>query len=99
MKMCSGLSTSNNSYRSKDMEQSKGNTGTRDVTFNLVSIMYHALQGAETIEKYVGDADQGGGNEELTQFFQETKDEYGRLADRAKELLTREMSNSRSAAG
>ena len=79
------------------MEQSKGNTGTRDVTFNLVSIMYHALQGAETIDKYVADAGQGGGNDELAQFFRETKEEYGRRADRAKELLTREM--SRSAAG
>jgi len=80
------------------MEQSKGNTGTRDVTFDLVSIMYHALQGAETIDKYVGDADQGV-NDELAQFFRETKEEYGRRADKAKELLAREMSNSRSAAG
>lgn len=79
------------------MERSKGNTGTRDVTFNLVSIMYHALQGAETIEMYVGDAQ--GGDEELAQFFRETKEEYGRRADRAKQLLTREMSKSNSAAG
>jgi hypothetical protein len=81
------------------MQQSKGNTGTRDVTFNLVSIMYHALQGAETIDQYVGDADQGGSNDDLAQFFQETKEEYSRRADRTKELLAREMTNSRSAAG
>jgi len=81
------------------MQQSKGNTGTRDVTFNLVSIMYHALQGAETIDQYVGDADQGSSNDELAQFFQETKEEYSRRADKAKELLAREMTNSRSAAG
>lgn len=80
------------------MEQSKGNTGTRDVTFDLVSIMYHALQGAETIDKYVGDADQGVNNE-LAQFFRETKEEYARRADKAKELLVREMSGSKSAAG
>ena len=75
------------------MEQSTGNTGTRDVTFNLVSIMYHALQGAETIDKYIGDV-KGGSNDELSQFFRETKEEYSRRADRAKELLTRQMSNT-----
>ena len=73
------------------MEQSKGNTGTRDVTFDLVSIMYHALQGAETIEMYVDDADQD--NEELAEFFSETKDDYQRIADRAKELFFMEVSD------
>ena len=79
------------------MKQSKGNTGVRDVTFNLVSIMYHALQGAETIDKYVRDADKGGGNDELAEFFRETKEEYERRAEQAKDFLTREMSGSRSA--
>jgi hypothetical protein len=81
------------------MQQSKGNTGTRDVTFNLVSIMYHALQGAETIDRYMSDADSGGGNNDLAQFFRETKEEYSRRADMAKELLAREFTSSRSAAG
>ena len=45
------------------------------------------------------DADQGSSNDDLAQFFQETKEEYSRRADKAKELLAREMSNSRSAAG
>ena len=38
----------------------KANTGTQDTTYNLLSIIYHALQGAETYEKYIHDAEQGG---------------------------------------
>ena len=56
-------------------------------------------QGAETIDRYMGDADSGGGNEDMAQFFRETKEEYSRRADMAKELLAREFTGSRSAAG
>ena len=66
--------------------ESKGNTGTADVTYNLVSILFHALQGAETYDQYISDAEQGG-NQELAQFFREVKQENQRRADRAKQLL------------
>lgn len=57
--------------------ESTGNTGTRDEVFNLVSVLYHSLQSAETIDKYLQDsggqsgADSGG---DLNQFFSEVKD-------------------------
>lgn len=70
------------------MADSKGNTGTRDVTYNLASILYHALQGAETYDQYIRDAEQGG-DQELAQFFREVKDQNEQRADRAKQLLTR----------
>jgi hypothetical protein len=70
-------------------KQSTGETGTRDVTFNLVSVLYHALQGAETINMYVDDANTE--NEELAEFFEETKADYERIAEQAKELLAMEM--------
>lgn len=38
------------------MSNGTGNTGTQDVTYNLVSILYHALQGAETYDQYIQDA-------------------------------------------
>lgn len=34
----------------------EGNTGTDDNLYNLVSVLYHALQGAETYDKYISDA-------------------------------------------
>ena len=67
-------------------DNSQGDTGTRDITYDLLSTAYHALQAAETTALYISDARQEG-NQELEQFFTETKDEYQRRADRAKRLL------------
>ena len=73
-------------------DNSQGDTGTRDITYDLVSVIYHALQGAETTALYIADAEQEG-NQELAQFFREAKDEYQRRADRAKQLLTTHLGN------
>jgi rubrerythrin len=64
----------------------KESTGTRDTVYDLVSIIYHALQGAETYDMYITDAEQVG-DTELAKFFQEVQDEERRRADRAKQLL------------
>jgi hypothetical protein len=37
-------------------------TGTKDATYNLVSVLYHALQGADLYEQYASDA---GGDQDL----------------------------------
>ena len=72
---------------SKQSDQSQGHTGTRDITYDLISTAYHLLQGAETVAMYIQDAEQEG-NQELAQFFRETKEEYQRRAKRAEELLS-----------
>lgn len=61
-------------------------TGERDETYNLVSVLYHALQGAETIGTYIRDAERVG-DEELAEFFEDTRGEYVALAARARRLL------------
>jgi hypothetical protein len=61
-------------------------TGTRDTVYDLVSIIYHALQGAETYGMYIADAEEVG-DTELVKFFGEVWDEEQRRADRAKQLL------------
>jgi rubrerythrin len=71
-------------------QASTGNTGTRDVTYNLVSILYHALQGAETYDQYISDAEQNN-DKDLAQFFRDTKEENQRRADRAKQLLAQRL--------
>jgi hypothetical protein len=38
-------------------------TGTKDDTYNLVSVLYHALQGAETARHSLQDAEQAGDQE------------------------------------
>ena len=71
-----------------------GNTGTRDITYDLISTAYHLLQGAETVARYIEDAEQEG-NQELAQFFRETKEEYQRRATRAEQLLASHISKGR----
>lgn len=78
-------------------EKEQANTGTRDVTYDLLSVAYHLLQGAETVSMYIEDAEKEG-NKELAQFFRETKDEYARRADRAKQLLATHLGQGRERA-
>jgi rubrerythrin len=61
-------------------------TGMRDDHYNLVSVLYHALQGAETTMMYSDDADFEG-DDELAQFFQEVQAQDRARARRAKALL------------
>lgn len=63
-------------------------TGTSDPTFNLVSVVYHALQGAETIQKYLDDA---GTDDELNTYFQQVQQGYRRASDMGKQLLVQRI--------
>lgn len=76
------------------MTRGKQMTGTRDVHYNLVSILYHALQGAETYEMYIRDAEESG-DTQLAQFFREVQEEERRRAERTKELLAQRLSGAR----
>ncbi len=68
------------------MDRGEQTTGTRDEQFNLVSVLYHALQEADTLEVYIFDAETSG-DERLAAFFRETQAMHVQVADRAKELL------------
>ena len=61
-------------------------TGTRDEHYNLVSVLYHALHGADNCDQYALDAE-AAGNERLAAFFREAQGGQMLLAERAKELL------------
>ncbi len=61
-------------------------TGTRDEHYNLIAVLYHALEGADTIESYILDAE-ATGDEQLASFFREAQDTHRHLAERAKEQL------------
>ena len=63
-------------------------TGTSDPTFNVISVVYHALQGAETIQKYLDDA---GTDDELKTYFQQVQQGYRRAADGGKKLLVQRI--------
>jgi hypothetical protein len=65
-----------------------GRSGTpeRDEIYGVVSVIYHALQGAETYERYVADA-RNAGDGELEQFFETCRTEELDRAKRAKAIL------------
>jgi hypothetical protein len=67
--------------------QDSAQTGTRDETYDVVSVLYHALKGAQNCEKYCDDAE----DDELREFFEEALDQQRELADRAKDLLGRRL--------
>jgi hypothetical protein len=68
------------------MDPGEQTTGTRDEHYNLVSVLYHALHGAENCEMYAVDAEVAG-RDELATFFLEAQAAQIEMADRAKELL------------
>ena len=57
-----------------------------DKTYGLVSVLYHALQGAETYQQYIADAEEAD-DSELARFFQECRQQESERAQRAKQLL------------
>jgi hypothetical protein len=63
-------------------------SGTKDATYNLVSVLYHALQGAETYAQYATDA---GSDQDLASFFREVQQQEQQRADRAKQLLAQRL--------
>lgn len=75
------------------MANGRQETSASDSVYDLVSVLYHCLQGAETYEIYAADADEAG-DEELSKFFEEITQEERRRADRAKALLTQRLTQS-----
>ena len=61
-------------------------TGTKDEHYNLISVLYHALHGAENCDRYAADAEVAG-DERLAAFFREAQAMHTQMAERAKGLL------------
>ncbi len=68
------------------MDSEERATGTRDEEYNLVSVLYHALHGAETCEMYALDAE-AAGDDDLTSFFRNVQATHRQVAEQAKTRL------------
>jgi len=77
---------------------STGQTGVRDSTYNLISVIYHALQGAETYKTYEEDVERTQ-DDELAQFFRQACEDEKRRAEQGKELLLRHLQKHGGGAG
>jgi hypothetical protein len=71
---------------------------TPDTTYNLISVMYHTLQGCQTYEQYAQDAEQAG-QQEVAQFFRDTGREFERCAQRGQQLLAQCLQQGQTAQG
>lgn len=72
------------------------NTGTRDSTYDVVAVLYHALQGVENCQTYLGDASR---DQQLQSFFQQAMQQQRQLADQAKMLLHDQLMNQEGMGG
>lgn len=61
-----------------------------DKDYNLVSVVYHASQGAETIDRYLSDARQAG-DQEVARYLQDVQRQYVQLAQQGKQLLKQRL--------
>jgi len=68
------------------MDPQQRATGARDAEYNLVSVLYHALHGAETCEMYALDAE-AAGDDNLTSFFRNVQATHRQVAEQAKTRL------------
>ena len=68
------------------MDPEERATGTPNEEYNLVSVLYHALHGAETCETYALDAE-AAGDDALASFFRNTQATHRQVAEQAKARL------------
>jgi hypothetical protein len=69
------------------MDPGEQTTGTCDEHYDLISVLYHALQGADACDVYALDAEAAGRRTELVEFLREAQAIYVGIAEQAKELL------------
>lgn len=68
------------------MNYGEQTTGTRDEHYNLVSVLYHALNGADTCDRYALDAE-ASGDTGLAAFFRAAQIAQAQIAEEAKQHL------------
>ena len=75
------------------MAQATSETGTSNELYNLVSVLYHALQGAETLGKYL----EGVEDAQLGKAFREFQAKYREMGEHAKALLRERLAQGSGA--
>jgi hypothetical protein len=74
----------------KERPMAKRESVTKDEHYDLVSVLYHALQGDDTLAQYIEDAE-GAGDEDLADHFRDIREKYREIAQEAKDLLREKL--------
>ena len=75
------------------MAESQRATGTPNTIYDLSSVLFHALEGGASYDRYIQDAEREG-DEELADFFSRVRDEDSMRADEARQLLAQRTSTA-----
>jgi hypothetical protein len=62
----------------------ESHTPADDVVYDLISIQYHALKGAQVYATYAADAE---GHDDVLEFVEQVRQEDARRAERAHQLI------------
>jgi len=73
-------------------------SGERDEHYNLISVLYHGLQGADQCALYAEDADDAG-DDELAEFLRNCGRQQAEVAKQAKQLLMQRLGGAGGKAG
>ncbi len=65
-------------------------TSVPNEVYDLVSVLYHALEGGTTYQKYIDDA-QKANDQDLVRFFQQVSQDDNQRAQTAQRLLARKI--------
>lgn len=57
-----------------------------DRNYDMISVLYHLLQGADTLDQYCADAEKAN-DSELAAFFREVQESNNQMARKAQRLL------------
>ena len=88
-----GQNQAKQSGRSGQQGQGQGQ-GVPDVEYDLISLIYHNLQGVEASGRYASDAVEAG-EDDFAQLFQQAQQTYLEQADRARALLRQRIGGAR----
>jgi len=72
--------------RRETLEMATGETGFDDVTFDLISVQYHALKAGHDYGQYVRDA-QNAGKDDIASFFEQIMAEDSSRAQKCHDYL------------
>ena len=65
----------------------------RDEHYDLISVLYHALQGNETLDQYIEDAE-AADDQELVAHFRDVQQAYREIAQQTKDVLKEKLLSS-----
>ena len=75
--------------------QERQQTSVPNIYFDLVSVLYNSLQGAQAASAYLQDAQQSG-NQQLVQFFQSYQQTANQFAQQAHQFIMQVSQSSRA---